>query len=227
VTRILWLEGLEQKNANARSRGIYIHGTVEEEKLGTPVSYGCIRMRSRDVIDLFENLPLGTMVTIQQEKLPHYKRWSAPPPMILVSRSQTKGVEKVAPEKASEAAKPIESEKQEKSEKTEKPEVKLVAAKVPEKTSTKTQARAESAAKSGAGTTDSEEPRVTMGGAAALAALKGSILFSGIPGHGPKAEGLTSSASAKTTADVPAESAPAEELPRVTFRASLGERLAR
>jgi lipoprotein-anchoring transpeptidase ErfK/SrfK len=45
VTRILWLEGLEQKNANARSRGIYIHGTVEEEKVGSPVSYGCIRMR--------------------------------------------------------------------------------------------------------------------------------------------------------------------------------------
>ena len=62
VTRILWLEGLEERNANARSRGIYIHGTVEEAKIGTPVSYGCIRMKSHDVLELFELLPIGTVV---------------------------------------------------------------------------------------------------------------------------------------------------------------------
>src|SRR5688572_23786502 len=44
VTRILWLEGLEPSNEHAKARGIYIHGTVEESKIGDPVSYGCIRM---------------------------------------------------------------------------------------------------------------------------------------------------------------------------------------
>jgi len=80
VTRIMWLEGLEPNNDNARRRGIYIHGTTEESKIGKPVSYGCIRMKSRDVLDLFEAVPMGSIVTIQEEKLPKAKRWSAPPP---------------------------------------------------------------------------------------------------------------------------------------------------
>lgn len=80
VTRIMWLEGLEPGNDNARGRGIYIHGTVEESKIGKPVSYGCIRMKSRDVLDLFEAVPMGSIVSIQQEKLPKAKRWSPPPP---------------------------------------------------------------------------------------------------------------------------------------------------
>src|SRR5258707_7737341 len=54
VTRILWLRGLEAQNANAFSRDIYIHGTPEERNIGLPASYGCIRMRSRDIIDLYE-----------------------------------------------------------------------------------------------------------------------------------------------------------------------------
>ena len=45
VTRILWLEVQEDQNRNARSRGIYIHGTPEEKRIGDPVSWGCIRMR--------------------------------------------------------------------------------------------------------------------------------------------------------------------------------------
>lgn len=74
VTRILWLEGLESGNSNARSRGIYIHGTVEESKLGQPVSYGCIRMRSRDVVEIFESTPVGTPVEIITEKLPQFRK---------------------------------------------------------------------------------------------------------------------------------------------------------
>jgi hypothetical protein len=85
VTRILWLEGLEQVNANARARGIYIHGTVEESKVGQPVSYGCIRMRSRDVIELFDALPVGTPVTIQSERLPRYRRWTPPLPSQMIA----------------------------------------------------------------------------------------------------------------------------------------------
>lgn len=90
VTRIIWLEGLEACNQHARSRGIYIHGTVEEGKIGKPVSYGCIRMRSRDVVALFDELPVGTTVTIQQEKLPRYQRWSPPPPVMIAAKEPVK-----------------------------------------------------------------------------------------------------------------------------------------
>ena len=64
VTRILWLRGLEVQNANAFSRDIYIHGTPEERNIGLPVSYGCIRMRSRDIINLYDIVGLGAEVTI-------------------------------------------------------------------------------------------------------------------------------------------------------------------
>jgi hypothetical protein len=64
VTRILWLRGLERANANAFERMIYIHGTPEEVRLGTPASYGCIRMRSRDVAELFETVGKGARVIV-------------------------------------------------------------------------------------------------------------------------------------------------------------------
>lgn len=64
VTRILWLRGLEAQNHNAYRRCIYIHGTPEERNIGRPVSYGCVRMRSRDVIQLYNTVGLGAEVTI-------------------------------------------------------------------------------------------------------------------------------------------------------------------
>jgi lipoprotein-anchoring transpeptidase ErfK/SrfK len=64
VTRILWLRGLELQNANAFSRYIYIHGTPEERLIGMPASYGCVRMRSSDIINLYENVGVGAEVTI-------------------------------------------------------------------------------------------------------------------------------------------------------------------
>jgi lipoprotein-anchoring transpeptidase ErfK/SrfK len=64
VTRILWLRGLEAQNANAFSRDIYIHGTPEEWKIGSPASYGCIRMRSSDIIQLYNIVGIGAGVTI-------------------------------------------------------------------------------------------------------------------------------------------------------------------
>lgn len=70
VTRILWLEGLEGRNRNAYDRFIYIHGTPEESTIGTPASFGCIRMKSRDVIELFDIVGPGARVTIQQEPFP-------------------------------------------------------------------------------------------------------------------------------------------------------------
>lgn len=64
VTRILWLEGREDQNRNAYSRYIYIHGTPEERNIGIPASFGCIRMRSRDVIALYDIVGKGARVTI-------------------------------------------------------------------------------------------------------------------------------------------------------------------
>ena len=69
VTRILHLRGLEARNENAYRRGIYIHGTPVERHLGQPDSWGCIRMRSKDVIALFETAPVGTQVEIVDEPL--------------------------------------------------------------------------------------------------------------------------------------------------------------
>jgi len=64
VTRILWLRGLEAQNARAFARDIYIHGTPEEWKIGSPASYGCIRMRSSDIIQLYDIVGVGAGVTI-------------------------------------------------------------------------------------------------------------------------------------------------------------------
>ena len=69
VTRILWLDGKESHNRNSFGRFIYIHGTPEERNIGLPVSYGCIRMRSSDVIALFERVGVGARVDIFRESL--------------------------------------------------------------------------------------------------------------------------------------------------------------
>jgi hypothetical protein len=70
VTRILWLQGTESKTRNAYRRFIYIHGTPEESNIGRPASYGCIRMRSMDVIDLFNHVPEGMPVRVDKGRLP-------------------------------------------------------------------------------------------------------------------------------------------------------------
>src|ERR1700746_1929970 len=64
VTRILWLRGREAQNANAFGRYIYIHGTPEERLIGTAASYGCIRMRSTHVVQLYNIVGIGAAVTI-------------------------------------------------------------------------------------------------------------------------------------------------------------------
>ena len=69
VTRILWLRGREARNASAYSRYIYIHGTPEERTIGTRASYGCIRMRSQDVIQLYDIVGPRARVTILNEPL--------------------------------------------------------------------------------------------------------------------------------------------------------------
>ena len=69
TSRILWLEGLEKgknkgKGIDSFNRYIYIHGTSEEGRLGKPASHGCIRMKNKEVIDLYKLLEVGTLVLI-------------------------------------------------------------------------------------------------------------------------------------------------------------------
>jgi lipoprotein-anchoring transpeptidase ErfK/SrfK len=68
VSRILWLEGQERANANTKERMIYIHGTPEERNIGRPASYGCIRMKSKDVIDLYDRVGVGTGVVVKASR---------------------------------------------------------------------------------------------------------------------------------------------------------------
>jgi lipoprotein-anchoring transpeptidase ErfK/SrfK len=89
VTRILWLRGLESQNANAFGRDIYIHGTPEERLIGTRASYGCIRMRSTDVVQLYNIVGVGAAVTIVDTPLV-----SAVPGMV---SGNTMGPENTAP----------------------------------------------------------------------------------------------------------------------------------
>lgn len=70
VTRILWLRGREAATRNAFSRYIYIHGTPEERRIGRPASYGCIRMKSRDVARLYNSVPVGSKVKVVRGSLP-------------------------------------------------------------------------------------------------------------------------------------------------------------
>ncbi|MFK5923171.1 MAG: L,D-transpeptidase [Verrucomicrobiota bacterium] len=70
VSRIIWLTGTESRNRHAYKRFIYIHGTAEEKKIGQTASYGCIRMRSRDVINLYRKIGTGTEVEVVRGPLP-------------------------------------------------------------------------------------------------------------------------------------------------------------
>ncbi len=74
VTRILRLKGLEPgvncgKNDRGQiidsfHRGIYIHGTTMEWKLGTPATIGCVHLSSKDIVELFDLVPVGSLVMI-------------------------------------------------------------------------------------------------------------------------------------------------------------------
>ncbi len=69
TTRILWLDGLEPGvnqggSTDSYRRYIYIHGTHEEGLIGQPASIGCVRMRGDDVVELFDQVSVGTMVLI-------------------------------------------------------------------------------------------------------------------------------------------------------------------
>lgn len=71
LTRILWLSGCEPGfnrlgNVDSMQRYIYIHGTPDIEPMGKPGSHGCVRMRNSDVMALFDLVPVGTPVVINE-----------------------------------------------------------------------------------------------------------------------------------------------------------------
>jgi lipoprotein-anchoring transpeptidase ErfK/SrfK len=69
LSRILWLSGCEPgrnrfADVDSMCRYIYIHGTPDVEPMGVPFSHGCIRMRNREVIRLYDMVGAGTSVDI-------------------------------------------------------------------------------------------------------------------------------------------------------------------
>jgi hypothetical protein len=74
LTRILWLSGMEPGRnrlgeVDSMRRFIYIHGCPGEDVMGVPSSHGCVKMRNEEVMELFELVPVGTGVLIQEEAL--------------------------------------------------------------------------------------------------------------------------------------------------------------
>jgi L,D-transpeptidase YbiS len=71
TSRIMWLEGMEPgknqgSSVDSYQRYIYIHGTSDEDSIGTPASIGCIRMLNKDVVELFRLVEPGTEVMIEE-----------------------------------------------------------------------------------------------------------------------------------------------------------------
>jgi lipoprotein-anchoring transpeptidase ErfK/SrfK len=90
TTRIIWLRGLEMQNAHAFQRCIYIHGTPQEKNIGRPASYGCIRMKSADVAELYDRVPLGTLVQITSDHLPKVAKAPRSQPISTFVNANTK-----------------------------------------------------------------------------------------------------------------------------------------
>lgn len=70
ITRILWLSGTEPGcnqggGVDSHDRYIYIHGAPDDVEMGKPGSRGCVRMRNKDMIELFDQVDAGTKVRIE------------------------------------------------------------------------------------------------------------------------------------------------------------------
>ncbi len=79
MTRILWLSGSEPGfnrlgAVDSMQRYIYIHGTPDDQPMGVPCSHGCVRMRNRDVLALFDAVPVGTTVQIIESSFAETQR---------------------------------------------------------------------------------------------------------------------------------------------------------
>ncbi len=89
VTRIIWLRGLERGNANAFNRCIYIHGTPEEKIIGKPASYGCVRMSSKDVTEVYAQIRIGALVRIIPDSLPKLPKMKGSPSKAIFTADAT------------------------------------------------------------------------------------------------------------------------------------------
>jgi L,D-transpeptidase-like protein len=102
VTRIIWLKGLEAQNRHAFARCIYIHGTPEERNVGHPASFGCVRMKSADLLRVFNTIGVGATVDIIPGSLPEPQQQApavkapigsaplvGPPPPVVVASTST------------------------------------------------------------------------------------------------------------------------------------------
>lgn len=74
LSRILWLDGLQPdfnqgQGCDTKQRYIYIHGTPDTEPMGIAMSHGCIRMRNRDVIELFDLVPEHALVYLSEQRI--------------------------------------------------------------------------------------------------------------------------------------------------------------
>ena len=74
LTRILWLSGREPGfnrlgTVDTMRRYIYIHGSPDNAEMGKPGSIGCIRMHNRDVVELFDQVPIYTPVVIVEYRV--------------------------------------------------------------------------------------------------------------------------------------------------------------
>ena len=96
VTRILWLKGLEPENRNAFDRYIYIHGTAEERNVGRPVSYGCIRMKSKDVLRVYNTVGIGAEVDIIPGPLPEPVKSAPAKQTVAVTTQQQQSAQQTA-----------------------------------------------------------------------------------------------------------------------------------
>ncbi|MEO8353443.1 MAG: L,D-transpeptidase family protein [Chthoniobacteraceae bacterium] len=205
VTRIIWLAGCEERNKNAKARGIYIHGTVEESKLGQPVSYGCIRMRSTDVVDLFEQVPIGTSVTIQEGKLSRYRKWSPPAPVVIAAKKSEPEIKR-----ATSAATP----------EPVKVAVATTRAQTAEPPEPAPAARQRAKKRKAAATDPSEIAAATTktpSDPGAAAALEGSILFKGLSDQ-PSESSIVKKKSRPPAEPVAKDPAPVVAEPAVAFR---------
>lgn len=67
--RILWLRGLEPGvnrggDVDTYERYVYIHGTNHEDRIGQPLSSGCVLMRNLEIVELYEQVRAGDLVWI-------------------------------------------------------------------------------------------------------------------------------------------------------------------
>jgi hypothetical protein len=70
TSRILRMQGLEPgrncgDGCDTYERYVYIHGTNKEELIGQPASAGCVQLRNREMIELFDQVESGDLVWIR------------------------------------------------------------------------------------------------------------------------------------------------------------------